>query len=106
MKYQSTNEKKKRCLIKAVGTKLSLSKLCNPAGQLLSKTLKPLNENLPWLMEQTTGLFLIVEGLHCVGVDCARQLIFDCGWATALKLSLDSLAYCGFRNVKEMRQIV
>jgi hypothetical protein len=101
----SSNGKKKNKLINAVGTLLSLSELCESAGHLFGKTLMPRDKNLTWLMEQATGQFLIVCGLCCVGVDCARQLIFDCALPTAMKLSLCSLKYCGILNIDEMRQI-
>ena len=32
-----------------------------------------------WLLTRTTGLYIVASGRHCVGLDCARGLVFDCG---------------------------
>jgi hypothetical protein len=101
------NKRAKKRLIKANGTLCSLSDLCNHAGRVFGKTLKSIKgSSLPWLVEQSTGLFIVVCDLHCVGVDCDRQLIFDCGLPFALPLSLASLTHCGIVKISEMRQIL
>jgi hypothetical protein len=101
------NKRAKKRLIKANGTLCSLSDLSDHTGRLFGKTLKSIKgSSLPWLVEQSTGLFLVVDDLHCVGVDCDRQLIFDCGLPFALPLSLTSLTHCGIVKISEMRQIL
>ena len=102
----SLHSKKKDKLMKFHLTLCPLSALCMPVGRLFSKTLEVIDQVLSWLLLQKTGLFLVVDGLHCVGVDCARGLIFDCGYPTAFKLCLEAFAHCGIVKADEMRQIV
>jgi hypothetical protein len=102
----ASNGARKR-LIKCTQALCSLSDLSDHTGRLFGKTLKSIKgSSLPWLVEQLTGLFLVVDDLHCVGVDCDRQLIFDCGLPFALPLSLTSLTHCGIVKISEMRQIL
>ncbi len=66
----SMNKKSKDKLINSAGTLLSLSELCGPVRSLFGKSLMPLGKDLSWLLEQTSGLFLVVDGLHCVYLHC------------------------------------
>ena len=58
---------------------------------------KPFKKNLchttitiQGILTKNTELYLVVDGVHCIGVDCSRQLIFDCAKQTALPLSKES----------------
>ncbi len=83
-----------------------LSALCMPVGHLFGKILAVRDQDLSWLLLQKAGLFLVVDGLHCVGVDCERGLILDCGYPTAFKLCLGAFTHCGIVKADEMRQVV
>ncbi len=94
-------------LIKNFGALGTLSELCDHAGSLFRKRLKPIKESsISWLLEQSTGLFLVVDELQCVGVDCVRQLVFDGGQPYALHLSREALLACGIIKLDEVRQII
>jgi hypothetical protein len=100
------SKKNKDMLIKKVGNFCSLAELSNGVTSVFGTGLsKPLDNDIPWLLEQTTGKFLVVHKLHCVGVDCDKQLIFDCGYPTALKLCVEALVDCGIQSAVEMRKI-
>lgn len=60
---------------------------------------------IPGILTNKTELFLVVDGVHCVGVDCSRQLIFDCAKTTALPLSEESFRKCHVLKIDEARQI-
>jgi len=100
--YKKSKDKLMKCNLDLC----SLAELCTPVGHLFGKNLNPRDKDLAWLLEQTTGQFLVVDTLHCVGVDCTRQLVFDCALPTALKLSSGALAHCCIVKADEMRQII
>jgi hypothetical protein len=101
----SLNLKAKNKLIKQTKTLCTLAELCRPVGNLFGKQLRKLEKDLPWILVQSTGLFLIVDTLHCVGIDCERQLIFDCALPNALRLCNEALIDCGIMKVDEMRKV-
>ena len=35
-------------------------------------------KHLNWIVEQKEGKYIVLSGVHCVAVDCERQLVFDC----------------------------
>jgi hypothetical protein len=98
--------KNKKNLINRTTTLCDLPDLCDPVRSLFGKGLMPLGKDLSWLLEQTSGLFLVVDGLHCVGVDCTRGLILDCAFPTAFKLCLGAFTHCGIVKADEMRQVI
>jgi hypothetical protein len=103
----SASKIKKDRLIKCFGSVGSLADLCNPARHLFGKNLNPIKEcSISWILEQPSGLFLVVDELHCVGVDCDRQLMFDSFQPYAMKLSCEALLVCGITKLDELRQIV
>ena len=57
------------------------------------------------ILAKKTELFLVIDGVHCVGVDCSRQLIFDCAKEKALPLSEESFRECQIIKIDEARQI-
>ena len=86
----------------------------------LQNTKKETNEdNLNFLLrEDNKGMFVcLLEDHngnfdHCVGVNCSKQLIFDCMNDYVMKLTEDGLAYCvgneggGLRRVKHCYEVV
>ena len=70
----------------------------NTVGVCISKKnlgfLSGVENKLARLVEQQEGMFLVTNMFHCVGVDCGRRLIFDCGKPFALKLSERNFGSC------------
>ncbi len=65
----SLNLKTKNRLIKQTKTLCTLAGLCRPVGNLFGWQLRKLEKILK---VQSTDLFLIVDTLHCVGIDCEK----------------------------------
>jgi hypothetical protein len=100
------NKKKKDKLIRALGAGLcSLRDLCNPVQMLFKKTLVPVDKDLAWILKQTSGVFLVFDTIHCVGVDCEKKLIYDSSLKLCLKLCEDAFAYCNILKAEEVRQV-
>lgn len=104
----SSNTKKIK-LMKVLGTKYCGTKELSQAvqvvfGQNMSKNLA--DKDLVWLLSQSSGQFVVVCSTHCVGVDCTRKLIFDCGEIFALPLTINNLYHCGIDRVDEVRQLL
>jgi hypothetical protein len=63
------------------------------------------SRSIDWLLSRESGLYLIITDVHCISVDVDRKLIFDCGYAFALNLHKESLIYCGFSTIDNIRSI-
>ncbi len=101
------SKKNKDRLIKKVGNFCSLAELSNGVTSVFGIELsKQLDNDIPWLLEQTTGKFLVVNVVNILRIDCEKQLIFDCGYPTAFKLCIQALQECGVDAISEMRKIV
>ena len=59
-----------------------------------------------WLMEHKTGLFLIGNSHHCVGVDFQRRLVFCSSEIYALPLSIRTLTHCNVLPATFLREII
>ena len=93
-------------LMKKLDTeRCSLSELCIPVRSVFGVTLVPVHENLDWFLNQTSGQFLLFDTIHCVGIDCQKQLIFDPSLKTALKLCKAAFDFCKIRQVEAARKI-
>jgi len=76
-----------------VGVRVS-NKLSTELRTLLGVHLPP-EKRLAGLLTLQKGLFVVADHVHCLGIDCGRKLIFNCGkdWA-------DELSIAGFRDNK------
>ena len=76
----------------------AVTNIFNTVGVCISKKnlgfLSGVENKLARLVEQQEGMFLVTNMFHCVGVDCGRRLIFDCGKPFALKLSERNFGSC------------
>ena len=57
-------------------------------------------QRLAGLLTLQHGLFVVQYDVHCLGVDCERKLIFNCGKEWADELSMDGFHSNGFRSVE------
>ena len=56
-----------------------------------------ITDGIPWvLLPSQTGQFLLLQGGHCIGVDCTRRLVFDAARPRVLELSDGAIRVCGF----------
>jgi hypothetical protein len=53
-------------------------------------------QDLQWILTQTRGRFLILQAVHCVGVDCGKRLLYNSARPKVLRLTANALAGCGF----------
>ena len=62
---------------------------------------------IDWLMhpDQSGSMFVVVCGLHCVGVDCRKRLIWDCASPTAAQLTKENLHSVGVTQIDECRML-
>lgn len=74
--------------------KLSLSRV--PADMTLDTLVAP----------ESRGLYVVRDGVHCVGVDCERRLIFDSTDKFARPLSRASFAQCNIHVLAEARAVM
>ena len=49
---------------------------------------KIVGKDLTWVVEEGIGQVLLYSGVHCVGIDCSRRLVFDCSKTHALPLTM------------------
>lgn len=81
------------------GTLCGLSELA-AVSHLLGVRLKRCpGKTLTWLLHQQHGLFLLLQGVHCVGIDCEKKYLYDCSIPKVMRLSTDSLQFSGFHFV-------
>lgn len=67
--------------------------------------LSVIGKDVDWLLSQTNGQYIVVDGVHAVGVDCGKRLIFDCSKPVSIDLTKLELSSCGIHNVLEMRKV-
>ena len=90
----SRSKKKKLMRVFGGGSGLGcLRELARVAG-VLGLKLHRVNIDLVDLTCGREELFLVMRGVHCVGVDCQRGLIWDCFRETALELNTKNLLMC------------
>jgi hypothetical protein len=82
-----------------------LARVSSNIGVRLRKFRRTEKPTLAWILKQHSGRFLIVNGVHCVGIDCADDLVWDCAEGFALRLCHDSLQACGIVKVDQIRRI-
>lgn len=101
--YDASRGQKDR-LLQVLGREFcSLKDLCNPVQKVFKFSMTPQhNKDLAWLLAQTDGRFVVLSGVHAVGVDCARRLVFDAADEFALRLCPAALYRCGITRVDEM----
>ena len=63
------------------------------------------DQSLAWILEQTSGCFLLEFSGHAVSIDCSRRLIFDCGYEYAYRMSLESFHELGITGVRYLARI-
>jgi hypothetical protein len=65
-------------------------------------------KSLAWLVERKEGSFLLLQGVHCVGVECDRGWLYDSTRPKVLHLAAGSLRVCGFTDTEpvEIRQVL
>ena len=67
-----------------------LSDVLNGFGIRLIR-MKNVTDRLAFLLNrETRGLYIARAGIHCIGVDCDRKLIFDNGNTVAVPLSAEN----------------
>jgi hypothetical protein len=90
----------RRKLQRALGGTTSLGDLTDLAGvsRVLKVSLRKCKQDLAWVLSQNTGRFLLFQSVHCVGVNCAKQLVYDSLRSNVLRLTASSLAACGFSH--------
>ena len=90
----SRSKKKKLMRVFGGGSGLGcLRELARVAG-VLGRNLHRVSIDLVDLTCGLEELFLVMRGVHCVGVDCQRGLIWDCVRETALELNTKNLLMC------------
>ena len=95
-----------RCFNGGVSRQGDLATLAFAARNSLKISLVPvMDTDVDWLLSQTNGQYVVVDGVHAVGVDCGKRLIFDCSKDNAMDLTKIALSSCGIHNVLEMRRI-
>jgi len=57
---------------------------------------KVLERNVRHLLKQKKGKYLLRKAVHCVSVDCDKQLLYDSAREYALPLTANNLQLCGF----------
>ena len=97
-------------LLRALGGTRFLGDLTDLAGVswVLKVRLRKCKQDLAWVLRQNIGRFLLFQSLHCVGVNCAKQLVYDSLRSNVLRLTASSLAACGFSHQEELeiREVV
>jgi hypothetical protein len=100
-------KKKKKKLMGAFahGTKFGgFNDLARVSEAILKKTLARVHGMiLKSLVLLDVGQYLIMDGTHCVGVDCARGLVFDCAEKWVLPLTVEALTRCQINSIDEIR---
>ena len=95
-------------LRKGIKTTLcGLSDLAAVSRTILGVSLKCHHKSTAWLLEQKTGKFLLLQSVHCVGLDCEKGYLFDSSRPKVLRLTEESLQDCGFTEVEpvEIREV-
>jgi hypothetical protein len=105
---QSTKKMKKKLMDAFMGGSRQggLTDLANVTPKLGWSLKKIKGKDTSWLLEQRSGRFLVMGGVHCIGVDCEDRLVFDCAEQSALKLCLSALVSCGLNSLEEIRQVL
>ena len=93
------------------GLKTSLCGLADLAAvsrPILGVSLKCHQKSTTWLLEQKTGKCLLLQSVHCIGLDCERGYLFDCSRPKVLRLTEKSLQDCGFTELEpmEIREVI
>ena len=64
------------------------------------------DRSLAWILMQTSGCFLLEFSGHAVSIDCSRELIFDCGYDYAYRMSHESFDLLGITGVRYLARIL
>jgi hypothetical protein len=66
------------------------------------------DKTMAWLLKRQKGRFLLLQSVHCIGVDCGRQYLYDSTRIKVLRLGAGSLQLCGFSNLEpvEIREVL
>ena len=51
-----------------------------------------------WLLKQNEGQFMLLQGIHCIGLDFDEGYIFDSSRPNVLRISKARLKLCGFNT--------
>ena len=105
----SASKSKAKRLRKKLKTSLcGLTDIAAVSGPSLGVALKCHQKPISWLVEQKAGKFLLLQSVHCVGLDCERGYLFDSTRPKVLRLTEESLKDCGFTELEhaEIREVV
>jgi hypothetical protein len=58
------------------------------------------NATIAWVLSQEKGLYLIYQGVHCIGVDCTKRFLYDSAMPNVLPLTQQSIVHCEFTDAK------
>jgi hypothetical protein len=103
-----TSKTKAKLTKKTLGTSLcGFADLADRAAGVLGVSLKKIKySDVSWLLKQNAGKFLLLKGVHCISVDCDKDIVYDCAKTHELNLSRNNLKKCGFRGYCEIRQVI
>jgi hypothetical protein len=105
-----SGKKKKMRLMEAFAAGTKFGGFNDLAGvsqvTLKKKLLKVHGMTLKSLVALGYGQYLIMDGTHCVGVDCKRGLVFDCAEKWALPLTEEALTRCQIKKFDEIRRVI
>jgi hypothetical protein len=110
LEVSKTKGKKLRKLLqKHTGCLGDFSDIADRAAGLLHVSLKKMQGDVDFVLQQDKDKWLLLEGVHCISVDCARELIFDSGRTEkkALHLTKANLKLCGFQDsIADLRMVL
>ncbi len=93
--------------LKITGDKCGLADLSYPSNKVFKKNISTaLDVDLDWIIAQTSGLFLVFDTIHCVGIDCNKKLIYDSSLPKCLNLCKEAFHHCHIFRAEEARQII
>ena len=103
----SLPKKERSRILKQIGSRYTelnrLSSLQSKYWQLMK-----IDADISWLCQQTEGKFLVFQGTHCVGIDCGRNLVYDCEEDDSLSLGPRAFETCHFDMTRgfDIRQVL
>jgi hypothetical protein len=84
-----------------------LSDVADKAAGELRVNLVKIQGDVDFVLQQKKDKWLLLKGVHCISIDCARNLIFDSGRKKTLHLTKANLKLCGFHdNLDDLRMVV
>jgi hypothetical protein len=82
------------------------SDIANKAAGLIGVSLKREEGDVNFVLRQEKGKWLLLKGVHCISVDCARKFIFDSCRTQTLHMTRENLKLCGFDDKIEDLRLV